>query len=273
MRSDILDRIMSSGIQFRHAMSEAISQPIYCITSDIDWASSYCIEDFLGLCEGFGVIPTLFATHNDPIIKRFAQKNPHDVGMHPNFRANSSHGETYISVIDHLFDICPGAKTFRSHSFYDSSEILQEMFRRGVVYDSNICLYLQPNLVPLRLGTADITRFPVFWEDDCHWQCTGADWNFTNYIPVFTSPGLKIINVHPFLLAADIPSSEYYFRVKKHIPSLTRENIDDVRHKGDGVRTFFIDMIDYLKSHNYPFFSLWELFNKYPIQLFISVAQ
>ena len=51
---------------------------------------------------------------------------------------------------------------------------------RGVKYDSNVCLYLQPDLAPLHHWTG-IVRFPVFWEDDIHWLRGGA----------WTSPAMR----------------------------------------------------------------------------------
>lgn len=246
-----------------------INQPIYCITSDIDWANSYCINDFLKLVSEFDITPTLFATHDDPIIKQFSETNPNDVGIHPNFRTNSTHGNDYISVIDNILDIYPNAKTFRSHAFYDSSDILQEMIKRGIKYDSNLCLYLQPNIVPLQLGIPGITRFPVFWEDDCHWMHTGGDWRLSNYINAFTTPGLKIINVHPFILSVNVPSIDYYLSIKKYITNLSEQDLSKIKYTGYGARTFFVDLLEFIKSQNYPIFTLHELFLMFPIKSFL----
>jgi ubiquinone/menaquinone biosynthesis C-methylase UbiE len=247
-----------------------INQPIYCVTSDIDWASSHCIEDFMTLVDAFGITPTLFATHDNPLIKRFSETNPNDIGVHPNFGANSTHGKDHNSVIDHVFSIYPNAKTFRSHSFYDSSDILHEMSKRGVRYDSNLCLYLQPNIVPLQLGVRGITRFPVFWEDDSHWMHTAGDWQLCSYVDAFTSPGLKIINVHPFIISANIPSGDYYLSVKEHITTLSEQDLKRIRYNGPGARTFFIDFIKFVKSQNQRFHTLNELFLMFPIKSFLS---
>lgn len=242
-----------------------IDRPIYCITSDVDWASSYCLEDFLNLVGDFGVTPTLFATHDDPVLRRFSEAHPHNVGVHPNFRPNSSHGEDYRSVIEHVFGLYPKAKTFRSHAFYDSSDILQEMVRRGIKYDSNLCLYLQAGIVPLRLGVPPIARFPVFWEDDCHWMHAGPEWRFSNYADAFTTPGLKIINVHPFMICANIPSAEYYSAIKQHITTLSGIDVNRVRHQGPGARTFFLDLMRFLTGQKQRFHTLHELFLLFPM--------
>jgi ubiquinone/menaquinone biosynthesis C-methylase UbiE len=247
-----------------------INQPIYCITSDLDWASDYCIEDFLQLTRSLGVIPTLFATHDSPVIRAFSEAHPDDVGVHPNFRSNSSHGTDISTVIDHVFRIYPAAKTFRSHGYFDSSDILQEMAQRGVRYDSNLCLYLQPGIVPLQLGVPGITRLPVFWEDDTHWLRTGGDWKVENYLEAFTSPGLKIIDVHPFITALNIPSGEYYRRVHPHITTVSGKDIESLRHQGSGARTFLIDLVKFVKSQNQRFYTLHEIYRNFPVDAFLA---
>ena len=245
-----------------------ITQPVYCVTSDIDWASGYCIADFLDLMKRLGVTPTLFATHEDSQVRQFALDHPHDVGIHPNFRMNSTHGSDMRSVVDHVFRLFPGAKAFRSHAYHDSSELIQEMAERGVLYDSNLCLFLQPNIVPLRLAAAQITRFPVFWEDDCHWLYSSNDWKIDHFIAAFSSPGLKIINVHPFLISLNVPSAGYYSNLKQYISGLTSEQAKRLRFPGIGCRNFLESIVLHAKSHGYPFLTLREVYQKFPVHGF-----
>jgi hypothetical protein len=245
-----------------------IDQPIFCLTSDIDWASPFCTDDLIRLVQSLGVTPTLFATHDCPVVKTFLESHPDDVGVHPNFRPGSTHGMDLLAVIDYVFALCPRAKTFRSHAFYDSTDILLEMSKRGVTYDSNLCLYLQPHIVPLRLGVPGITRFPVFWEDDCHWAHTGGMWSFESFADAFTSPGLKIVNVHPFMIAANIPSAEYYTDVKKHLTTLTSDQVNAIRHNGPGARTFLIDLITFVQAQRLSFYTLRELHKMFPTPSF-----
>ncbi len=246
-----------------------INQPIYCITSDIDWASDYCIEDFLDLTRSFGITPTLFATHDSQVLRMFNQSNPNNLGVHPNFSDNSTHGSDYLSVIDHVFRLYPNAQTFRSHSYFDSSNILQEMSRRGIKYDSNLCMNFQPNIVPLQIGASIMTRFPVFWEDDVHWIQTDADWQLRHYLDAFSSPGLKIINVHPFIISANIPSGDYYLEVKEHTTTVSHEDIDKIGYDGAGARTFLIGLIKFVKSQNMRFYTLHEINQLFPVKSFL----
>ena len=230
-----------------HAIMNTIEYPIFCLTGDCDWASEYCIKDLVPLLQGYGVRPTIFVTHKSPALERYRTSGVVQLGVHPNFLPGSSHGDDYLSIIDHVFGLVPNAETFRSHCFFDHTRIGWEMYRRGVRYDSNLCLYLQPHLVPLRHGTG-LVRFPVFWEDDIHWEIAKGDWDLDKLLPAFLSPGLKILNFHPFFVAANIPNAEYYRRVKDHIRTLSAETIAEVRYQGRGTRSFLIDLLDRLTA-------------------------
>ena len=145
-----------------------------------------------------------------------------------------------------------------SHHFVDGSEVMTELAARGIEYDSNVCLYLQPDLVPLHHWTG-IVRFPVFWEDDIHWVRDG-DWDFGRYEALFFTPGLKVINVHPFMFALNIPDAAFYQRVKPHIPTLDAEQAAGLAHPGRGARTFVCDMIERVLERGLRFHTLSEVY-------------
>jgi ubiquinone/menaquinone biosynthesis C-methylase UbiE len=246
-----------------------IKQPVFCITSDIDWASEFSIEYLVKLTEDLGVTPTLFATHESSAIRRFNEEHPNDVGVHPNFLPTSSHGTNTSEVIDNVLRLYPNAKAFRSHTFFDSSGIVHAMWNRGLKYDSNLCLFLQPNLFPLQLGAAPrMTRLPVFWEDDVHWAQTGGNWNFHDYVEAFMSPGLKILNVHPYHVAINTPSEAYYLEHKAHMTTLTAAEAEIVRYDGAGVQTFLVDLIRFVQSRNQKFYTLDQVYKMFPAEAF-----
>lgn len=235
-----------------------LKEPVFCFTSDFDWASDFCLDDLLGfLCE-HEIVPTVFGTHSSVALERYVATGAAEVGLHPNFLPGSSHGASEVEVIDHVQALFPQAAAFRSHCFVDSTHIARQMLARGIAYDSNLCLYLQPALVPLQHGTG-IVRLPVFWEDDCHWDLTDGDWDVDRYLDRFLTPGLKIINVHPFPFAANVTSTEHYLRVKSHITTLTADNLDQVRHPGPGTRTFVTALIEALAERGARFHTLNEI--------------
>lgn len=235
------------------------AEAAFCLTSDVDWASEFCIEDLLGFATGLGLHPTIFTTHRSAVLSGFREDGRVDVAIHPNFLPGSSHGAEETSVIAHMFELVPDAETFRSHCFVDSTRIVRQLLARGIRYDSNLCLHLQPGLVPLHHGTG-ILRFPVFWEDDCHWALTGGDWDLDRWLGRFLTPGLKILNVHPFAFAANIASNEHYLAAKGLITELSARSAPDVRYRGPGTRTFVQSLLHALLDAGARFYSLRELY-------------
>jgi hypothetical protein len=236
-----------------------LDAPVYCVTSDFDWASDFCLDELVGFLADRDIVPTVFATHRSEALGRHAAAGLVDVGLHPNFLPGSSHGDDAPAVIDHMLELFPEARSWRSHCFVDSTPIAREMLARGLRYDSNLCLYLQPDLVPLRHGTGTV-RLPVFWEDDCHWDLSGSDWDVASVFDRFLTPGLKILNVHPFMFAANVTSTDHYLRVKPHITTLDARDLDAVAHRGPGTRTFMTELVDALHERGAQFMKLEEIY-------------
>jgi hypothetical protein len=171
----------------------------FVFTSDIDWASEYAIGNLLSIVGQYGIRPTLFTTHDSATIRAAAESGFAEVGIHPNFLPGSTHGDNVDAVIQHVLTPAPNARISRSHSFLDGTHIATALVRHGITTDSNLVCYLQSGLAPLH-HWAGLLRLPVFWEDDVHWA-RGGSWRFAPYAERFLSPGLKILNFHPFLVA------------------------------------------------------------------------
>ncbi len=248
-----------------------IDEPIFCLTTDTDWASDFALEDAFALFTERGIRATVFATHASAVLDAFVSRGRSEVEIHPNFLPGSSHGKTFTAVIDHMLRIVPRARSFRAHTAFDAAAVTSQMYARGFRYDSNLGLHFQPNLVPLRHASG-LVRFPIFWEDDVHWHDTGGDWNVVRYLPAFLSPGLKILNVHPFFITTNIPHHDYYLRIKPHITTLSADTIADVRHDGPGVRTFLIALLDELAARGMKFHLLSELYAMFPICDFLAAS-
>jgi hypothetical protein len=212
----------------REAMEQ--NSPVFVLTSDVDWASEDCLEDWIAALRPFAIRPVVMATGRSQVLDRCLRDGQIEIGVHPNFLPGSSHGADVAAVIDHVLGLYPQAQTFRSHCFVDSSPITDAFAARGFRYDSNLCLHMQENIVPLR-HSSGLTRFPVFWEDDVHWTWFKGRWDLDTLFAEFLTPGLKILNVHPFNFALNVPDEETYRAVKKHIPSLSRDEMEGVREE------------------------------------------
>lgn len=233
------------------------TEPVFCLTSDTDWASEFAIARLLGFAAAHAIRPTVFVTHRSAALRAARDAGAVELGIHPNFLPGSSHGADVDSVIAHSFDLVPNARLWRSHAFVDGTHVALKLHAAGIRVDSNLCLYLQPDLVPL-MHWVGIKRFPVFWEDDVHWHRGGA-WSFASYRDAFFSPGLKIVNVHPFLFALNVPDDRFYQSVKSHIPTLDAESAAALRWQGAGPADFLAELTEAVAASGRRWFTLAEL--------------
>jgi hypothetical protein len=227
------------------------------LTSDLDWASEYCIEHFLDIVERFSVTPTLFVTHASVAAFKAARDGRAELGIHPNFLPGSSHGEDTISVLRHLLELVPGAKAVRCHRYFEDHRIAAELARHGLELDSNLCRHLESDLHASRLPTG-LLRLPVFFEDDVHWS-RGLKWRFAEYADAFFAPGLKILNFHPFFVTLNVPDAEFYARHKPHIRTLTAAEAAELRHPGAGAGTFLGEALQAALAGGHRFVTLSQL--------------
>lgn len=246
-----------------------IDTPLFVLTSDIDWASDPCISELTDFAAGLGIRPTLFATHESALVGRLGAEGAAEIGVHPNFLPGSSHGGDVASVIDHVMKLVPDAKSFRSHGFIDSTPIATTMGSRGIEQDSNLCLFLQEDVTPLRHASG-LMRLPVFWEDDIHFCWPGTDWNLDEYYQHFLKPGLKVINVHPIHFAMNTPNLDFYRSLGVSSKDLSSADIERLRHQGQGTRTFVTELLTRLRGEGFEFKTLAETAAMFPNMLSID---
>lgn len=186
------------------------SSPVFVLTADQDWAPEWAMERFLGFIDEADVPAHLFVTSYSASLER-ARGNPRvTLGAHPNFLPGSSQGETAEEVISTCRRLVPDASSFRSHAYAEDAYTLELLREAGFETDSNLCLFLQPGIVPL-VHANGLLRFPVFLDDDSLllWDRDG-DLGPEAMASALASPGLKILNFHPVLFALNCPSLEHY---------------------------------------------------------------
>jgi hypothetical protein len=229
----------------------------YVLTSDLDWASEYCIENFLSIIDQFSIKATIFVTHESAAIRRASDEGRIELGIHPNFLQQSTHGDSINSVLKHVLDLVPRAIAARCHHHFTGPEIERALTNYGLRIDSNTHRHLEHGLTPIELANG-LLRLPVFFEDDCHW-IANKPWSFQDYEADFFCPGLKILNFHPFLVALNAPDAAYYSRHKRHIPTLRADEATRLRHEGYGASTFLIEMIGAIHTAGHRFVTLSEM--------------
>ena len=180
------------------------------------------------------------------------------IGLHPNFFNNSTHGNKYDEIINHCQKLWPESNYFRSHGFFENSEIIFEFKKRGFLFDSNICLFLQPFCTPL-IHASGLIRFPVFWEDDVH-TFRELSLHFDKCKKHFQVPGLKVINVHPLNFTINNPSTQYYIK-HKFLYKIRDESWKKSIYEGLGELNFINELTDLIFKNNFKCPYLFDIYN------------
>ena len=99
----------------------------YHITLDIDWAPDLAISHCLEILKEKRIKATFFATHKTDLLKEI-KKDGHEIGIHPNFANNSSHGNRTEKVMENCLKIVPDAELIRTHGLIHSTKLITKIF-------------------------------------------------------------------------------------------------------------------------------------------------
>jgi len=209
------------NINSKHIWDEA---PVFCFTSDIDWASEDVIKEYFKIINPLQIRPTLFVTHHSETIESYFKAGEVERGIHPNFLPNSSHGKTFKDIIETCIQFAPESYGFRSHRLFDVTDITHSLKNEyGYKYVSNMGTILQTDIKPV-LHESGLIHFPIFFEDGTHLY-NQLDLDFRKYLDLFISPGIKIISFHPMNFVFNSPNLSYMRQIKD---SLSREEYNDI---------------------------------------------
>ena len=180
----------------------------YHITFDIDWAPDDCIELCLNILKKRNVKATFFATHNSDILNEI-KKNGHEIGIHPNFMENSSHGKSIEEIVEFCLKIVPDAKLMRTHSLYQSTRLLTKVFKLfpQLKIDLSIFTYHFPKVCLFDHIVDDVKfkRINFNWEDDFEFWNKNFNWDSSD---LFAK--INILNFHPIHIFLNSNSNNKY---------------------------------------------------------------
>ena len=225
----------------------------WVLTIDVEWAHPEVLADLVGLLDERRLRATFFCTHAGLALPG------HERALHPNFRRTRNtllqgrspeqvgawdDDDFYRFVVRSTQAFCPEAVGVRAHSLLQDSALLPIYQEAGLEYDSSCFLPLNPGIVPVRRGHGLLT-LPIYYLD--HWDLREQATGFALDGLQPDAPGLKIVDFHPNLVFTNAATLEQYTESKAyyHDPDRLRRQ----RHPGRGVRTLFLELLDYLAAH------------------------
>lgn len=210
-----------------------LSAPTFAFTADQEWAPEWAIEHFLAWSSAQNLPVHVFRTHPSRSLDTAVAARAVRQGWHPNFTAGSSHGDSAEAVIRYCAEHFPGCSTVRSHRMFEENYTWIRLAEAGVRCDSQGVPLLQSYILPA-LHWTGIVRLPIYFEDDLILRRTGARHAVEATLRTLFSPGLKIFNVHPLFIAANIPDITWY---EDRRAELFGGHSEGPVHNGYGVRT------------------------------------
>lgn len=226
-------------------------QPLFVLTADQDWAPAWAAERLLDIVAARGLPLHVFRTNPCPVLDEAFAAGRISQGWHPNFLPGSSHGGDAEAVITYCRTHFPGARTARAHCFMEHTMAWDALAAAGIVADSQLPTFFQEGLVPI-LHASGVWRLPVYFEDDIFFRYFADALDLRVLDGTLFGPGLKILNVHPTFVAANIPSLPHYDAIKSRWFAADADHAAMV-HDGRGTRTVLEDLTALITARGYGF--------------------
>ena len=214
------------------------------VTVDIDWACEAAIEETLDFLDCNNIAATIFTTHNSRVLEN--NMNKIEVGLHPYFGKNSSHGNEISEVVKYVMDLPHNIPAYRCHRFATCNSSQQAMAEVGMVISSNTCTDLEI-IAPFknRFGNLEV---PIFLEDGGYlWRKHQLKITSSLQSKILQSFP-KVIIIHPMHFVLNTPNFNYMYEIKRSLQreewqNLPQETIKKLRWNKHGIRDFLIELI------------------------------
>jgi Polysaccharide deacetylase len=238
------------------------------ITFDIDWAPDWTIDLCQRICAAQQTKATFFITHETPILSALQQNDLFELGIHPNFLKNSSHGDNEHAILEHCLQLAPNASAMRTHALVQSSFIFALIADHYPQLTTDVSLLLPHHknlaVTEIYMGNTNrqLIRIPYFWEDDIAAVWPKHTWAFQ----AWPHPGLQIYDFHPIHIALNTDTLDRYNALKqnlggKHLSELTETDVAPYVNPGLGARTYLESLLANDASNN--FFKIHEITDHY----------
>lgn len=241
-------------------------QPVFCFTSDIDWASEAVINDYFQRLPMELLKLTTFVTHKSEIIENQYRAGVIQRGIHPNFLPGSSHGNSFREVIETCMSFAPEATCTRSHRAFDVTDTSHMLYNEfHIKYCSNTITTLAPKITPFWLESK-LLQIPVFFEEGS-FLYNQLGLSIQPFLDYFKSPGLKVISFHPINMAFNTPCVPWMRQIKD---SMTREEFNHIdeemieakRNREKGAFDLVMEIINLTQQLHAPILTLDQIYSQ-----------
>jgi len=242
------------------------------ITIDTDWASDEILEYTAKKFIDAQIKSTWFITHSSPFISKILKQTEFfEIGLHPNFLPESTHGKSIPDVLKYLLQIHPQAQIMRTHSLYQSTHLFQNIVEQFPQIKLDVSLFLpyQKDIKVHKLYLSlthphrFIYRIPFIWEDDFEMLDPKSNFNFN--LNNFSKNRINIFNLHPIHIALNSSEMKTYQNLKQsyNIRKISLEECFRLRKKDkkgcedfiNGIfshknKIYFNHLMNYVKEDN-----------------------
>lgn len=239
-------------------------QPVFCFTSDVDWASETVLSQYFDILPVEQLKLTMFVTHDSEIIGRKFREGKIARGIHPNFLPGSSQGDSFREIIETCVSFAPEATCTRSHRAFDvtdTAHLLHNDYHFKCC--SNTITTLAPRITPYWLESK-LLQIPVFFEEGS-FLYNQLGLSIQPYLRHFTSPGLKVISFHPINMVFNTPYIAWMRQIKD---SLSREEFNHIssemielqRNREKGAYDLVMEIVNLAQQIQAPVLSIDEIY-------------
>ena len=225
----------------------------FAVTLDIDWAPDFIINEVAGRLLEKKVKATWFVTHKSPALDMLRHHpDLFELGIHPNFKAGSSHGSTTEQVFEFFQDLVPEAVSVRSHGLIQSDYLWRYLVEfTNIKVDCTTYLAHAQYLVPTEFfwKGKKLVRAPFFYQDNIEMEHPRPVWRADKLLD--QTPGVKIMNFHPIYIYLNAHSMRGYERIAakaKPFQTATEADVNTEIEKSEGAGTMFNSVLDHLSG-------------------------
>ncbi len=213
----------------------------YHLTFSMDWAPDSSIQLCLDILSEYKAKATFFATHQTELNNEILRQG-HELGIHPNFMPNSSHGNTTKEIIDKCLEFAPNARLMKTHSLFQSTPLFVEIFSSYKQLTTDLSLFMHEarhvQKCQFALDGVSFTRVLYNWEDDADFVKKNFQFDKERFFG-----DINIFDFHPIHIHLNSTNGSEYLALKnslsnKKLNDLRVTEVDKFSNPGLGMRDF-----------------------------------